>query len=626
MGKGKPRSAKKRVANEEHRAARQGRRGSGVEGCLAAPAAAAPLQICRKRRARESCPVPVRQGRVYGETAGAHVPEQLSAHSGAAFSAVGACSSSDDDSDGCENMRPPTRNNYDAPLARTSSLTSDSTPSGTREGRLALRRPHQGAQLDPGGVPRADPSRTCLSGSDTQSSSEAEGEFDDEVPRIDVQNTPASAACGRSFAAADKGGTKRKKRGDPDSILTDESIARILGFRCSCGRDCMSHLTRAEVFMAREATHDAMEETKLRSHVLHQVANAATMCRATERTIYQFHVANRPVCEGAWALVHAVQASLLRNAKTWHKKGLNEPEKRKRKSRSKRNSSSNQEAKLRMRSEASNTCVEWMSEYVKHHGCQMPDSQYTYIDNVPFSKLHADYAAETAAICEPVCGRQFTRLWWCDFRKTVRKRKRKPFGTCTTCMGYKTSIAKLVRDAVALRRAKQEYYAHLEEQKNERLAYYGRRMKGVMGSALSIIMDGMDQNKLILPHAKEGLKNNDGYVETKVNGVLVHGHFFDAYVVEPQVAHDSNLSITCLHRTLMKLFKAGPVPKVLYLQVDGGSENKNQWMLSYLSLLVEVGLFHKIKMCFLPVGHTHEDIDQVNPQLHCILSPHSPYL
>ena len=79
-------------------------------------------------------------------------------------------------------------------------------------------------------------------------------------------------------------------------------------------------------------------------------------------------------------------------------------------------------------------------------------------------------------------------------------------------------------------------------------------------------------------------KDNDGLVETKVTGVLVHGHFFDTYVVEPQVAHDSNLSITCLHRTLMKLFRKGGVPKVLYLQVDGGSENKNQWMMSYLSL------------------------------------------
>ena len=63
----------------------------------------------------------------------------------------------------------------------------------------------------------------------------------------------------------------------------------------------------------------------------------------------------------------------------------------------------------------------------------------------------------------------------------------------------------------------------------------------------------------------------------------------------------------------MKLKRDAPggvLPRKLYLQVDGGSENKNKWMISYLSLLVEVGMFDYIKMSFLPVGHTHEDIDQ----------------
>ena len=64
----------------------------------------------------------------------------------------------------------------------------------------------------------------------------------------------------------------------------------------------------------------------------------------------------------------------------------------------------------------------------------------------------------------------------------------------------------------------------------------------------------------------------------------------------------------------MKLKRDAPggvLPRKLYLQVDVGSENKNKWMISYLSLLIEIGMFDLIKMSFLPVGHTHEDIDQV---------------
>ena len=126
-----------------------------------------------------------------------------------------------------------------------------------------------------------------------------------------------------------------------------------------------------------------------------------------------------------------------------------------------------------------------------------------------------------------------------------------------------------------------------------------------------MMIDGMDQSKLILPHTKVPPKDASNLLETKITGVLVHGNRFDAYISEPQVPSDSNLNLTCLHSTLMKLRRGVPggvLPRKLYLQVDpdGGSEIKNRWMISYLSLLIEIGMFDLIKMRFLPVGHTHE--------------------
>ena len=38
-------------------------------------------------------------------------------------------------------------------------------------------------------------------------------------------------------------------------------------------------------------------------------------------------------------------------------------------------------------------------------------------------------------------------------------------------------------------------------------------------------------------------------------------------------------------------------------------ENKNKYVMAYLSYLVQVGVFKKITMSYLPVGHTHADID-----------------
>ena len=39
-------------------------------------------------------------------------------------------------------------------------------------------------------------------------------------------------------------------------------------------------------------------------------------------------------------------------------------------------------------------------------------------------------------------------------------------------------------------------------------------------------------------------------------------------------------------------------------------ENKNQYVIAYLNFLVKSRVFHEVIVSFLPVGHTHEDIDQ----------------
>ena len=113
---------------------------------------------------------------------------------------------------------------------------------------------------------------------------------------------------------------------------------------------------------------------------------------------------------------------------------------------------------------------------------------------------------------------------------------------------------------------------------------------------MSCIVDGMDQSKLTVPHFKLIPKDTSNFLETKITGVLFHGKRFDCYVSEPQVKHDTNLNLTAIHHSLMALLQEGPLPRIFYVQVDGGSENKNRWMLSYLSLLVEVGIFDVVKM------------------------------
>lgn len=44
---------------------------------------------------------------------------------------------------------------------------------------------------------------------------------------------------------------------------------------------------------------------------------------------------------------------------------------------------------------------------------------------------------------------------------------------------------------------------------------------------------------------------------------------------------------------------------------NAGGENKNQWLMRYLSLLVDRGCFRSACLATLQVGHTHEDIDAI---------------
>ncbi len=73
------------------------------------------------------------------------------------------------------------------------------------------------------------------------------------------------------------------------------------------------------------------------------------------------------------------------------------------------------------------------------------------------------------------------------------------------------------------------------------------------------------------------------------------------------VETDSNLAIHCLLLQIQsRLQRDGALPPTLFLQVDGGAENTNKTLLAMLELLVSQGLFKKVFLSRLPVGHTHE--------------------
>ena len=99
-------------------------------------------------------------------------------------------------------------------------------------------------------------------------------------------------------------------------------------------------------------------------------------------------------------------------------------------------------------------------------------------------------------------------------------------------------------------------------------------------------------------------------------GVIIHGspdrrYFFLAY---PHLAGDSNLNIECIRRALVLYYEelGTCLRPNLYVQVDNASDNKSRFVFGTLAWMVLKDLVRQVEVVMLPVGHTHEDIDQVD--------------
>ena len=89
------------------------------------------------------------------------------------------------------------------------------------------------------------------------------------------------------------------------------------------------------------------------------------------------------------------------------------------------------------------------------------------------------------------------------------------------------------------------------------------------------------------------------------NGVMTSRVFINF----PNLHNDPNLTVTVIQKILIEW--EGELPSTLYVQLDNTpQENKNHVLIAYLSMLVEKKVFKKVKLGFLLVGHTHNQIDQ----------------
>ena len=265
----------------------------------------------------------------------------------------------------------------------------------------------------------------------------------------------------------------------------------------------------------------------------------------------------------------------------------------------------------------------WLSQYAQASGDFLPHKQQIQLPEYSFEHLYERYVEEFRKRADQEGFGLFVRVSPKTLR-TIAKDKdmaltlRKFFKSCKIC-----DVLRTARRAKASRADKIVITLELDEHNNLQLAqraqYSTNKEKATNRPMfyLSISIDDVDRDKAGFPriprYTSDLQKMNPWSLH--VTATIVHGPygFTKVYTWYNEFPHDSNILIECFLRTLVTVQARRPdgkLPPVLYLQLDNATTNKNRWLVSLLAVLVELGIFKKIKLCFLMVGHTHNDVDQ----------------
>lgn len=202
--------------------------------------------------------------------------------------------------------------------------------------------------------------------------------------------------------------------------------------------------------------------------------------------------------------------------------------------------------------------------------------------------------------------------------------KHKKFSQCVTCFLFKQLMAKCTnpQDKKDIRAHRKK---HFDTVFGERLIYHiGRNWaKYNPEQALSLILDGQTkwrtQGPTMSRQLGSGWHPDFEAFGQQLYGCLVHalpndeahkGGFF-GYMVDDSVKGGGNVTCEIIYNTLLKLQEHREVwPPLCDIRLDNTtSDNKNKCVFGFMGWLVLTDVFKILRVRYLSVGHTHEDID-----------------
>ena len=231
----------------------------------------------------------------------------------------------------------------------------------------------------------------------------------------------------------------------------------------------------------------------------------------------------------------------------------------------------------------------------------------------------------------------FSTFWgtwhdkWC---RVLAFRKSSSHSCCTQCWKYMQFLHKGNTSLAAKQESAKHWRTHLREQYHDRLLYWQLRWfsrqhrlrspesqspESSDGSVLTIIIDSMDKSKLVWPqYAFRQPKVLDKLTRPRMvlTAAIAHGWSVEFFLTDDDVtSHGASHFCDVLTKTLERVQEIADregreMPKHLCVQSDNTTaQAKNSLVGQFLAHLVAAGHFETCTLNFLPVGHTHEDID-----------------
>ncbi|XP_032239011.2 uncharacterized protein LOC5513564 isoform X1 [Nematostella vectensis] len=322
------------------------------------------------------------------------------------------------------------------------------------------------------------------------------------------------------------------------------------------------------------------------------------------RNIYNYQISRKTVCQKAWLFAYGISNGRFHNLRLAYEEG----------SATHIGERSGPRAK---KSKKYMSAQLWFEEFVRSMADRLPNEDKLHLPSC-FTKRRVYNTYREAMVKknkQAMSVTRFQQMWKKEYKRVMIPKVNR-YTKCGVCTLIKENILN-----IKTRRLNwlEKRRLHLVQQSAERKKYYKHRHKAEENPLkyLSVITDGMDQAKTNVPyfHTKSKMEGeNAEFLKTHVLGVISHGHNRTWCILDLlRYPADANATACGLIHVLQSIVsQKGSLPPTLYWQKDNCSRDcKNVYILGFCAFLVAIGAFKKVKLSYLMVGHTHEDVDQM---------------